>query len=58
MKEKDGERDDGRKSKHNHRDDDRYKHLSIDVTLDQLSADLDFKNHNESYKIFHRYKRQ
>jgi len=39
-------------SKHNHRDDDRYKHLSIDVTSDQQKADLDFKNHNESYKIF------
>ena len=47
MKEKDSERDDGRKSKHNHRDDDRYKHLSIDVTLDQQKADLDFKVSNQ-----------
>jgi len=37
-------------SKHNHQDDDRYKHLSINITSNQQKADLDFKNHNESYK--------
>jgi len=53
VKEKDSERDDGHKSKHNHRDNDRYKHLSIDnLTSDQQKADVDLKNHDESYKIF------
>ena len=34
-------------------DDDRYKYLSIDnLTSDQQKADVDFKNHNESYKFF------
>jgi len=51
-KEKDSERNDGRKSKYN-RDNDEYKHLSIDnLTSDQQKADVDLKNHDESYKIF------
>lgn len=52
VKEKDSERDDGHKSKRNHRDNDRYKHLSFDLTFDQQKADTGLKIHDEFHKIF------
>ena len=39
-------------------DDDRYKYLSIDnLTFDQQKVDVDFKNHNKSYKFFSQLRR-